>query len=430
MSKLDILFINPRTELEDKSKIFHREPPNGLLILCARLENAGYNVDLFDLSVNTPSELENCLSEEPSIIGITSLTNTHHLAMEILEKVKKLVPNTITLYGGPHATFKYADILRENKYVDFILCGEADQTILQFMQGISELDYSKVPNLAYRENGKIHFVESYKPMNLDDLPLPARHLLNLEKYEVGTIIVNRGCAFNCAFCVRQKIFKKVRYRKIADIIREMQSLSRLGYRFVNLYDNLNISEDYAVKLCHEIERARINLNWGCELRADRISTELADSLKRAGCKVIAVGVESGDPNVLQRINKMQDLNLVKKGISNAKVAGISVQAYFVIGLPGETEESFNLTRNYLENLHLEPGNDRVNFFAATPYPGTDLYEQPIQFGVRIRHEDWELYDNTHLIMDLDSIEFEKLERNFKIAQEIEEEFISSSDYNK
>jgi radical SAM superfamily enzyme YgiQ (UPF0313 family) len=230
--------------------------------------------------------------------------------------------------------------------------------------------------------------------------------------------------------VRQKIFKKVRYRKIADIVLEMQTLSRLGYRFVNLYDNLNISEDYAIKLCDEIGRARINLNWGCELRADRISTELADSLKSAGCKVIAVGVESGDSNVLQRINKMQDLNLVKKGISNAKAAGISVQAYFIIGLPGETEESFNLTRNFLDNLHLEPGNDRVNFFAATPYPGTDLYEQPSQFGVRILHEKWELYDNAHLIMDLDSIEFEKLERTFKMAKEIEKEFISSSDYNK
>lgn len=430
MGEIDVLFINPRTELEDEARKFNREPPNGLLILCAILENAGYNVDLLDLSVTNPSELKNYLAEEPAVIGITSLTNTYHLAMKILEKVKKFAPNSITLYGGPHATFKFADILRENKYVDFILGGEADRTILQFMEAICDSDYSKVPNLAFRENGKIQFSEFYDPINLEDLPLPARHLLNLEKYEVGTVIVNRGCAFNCAFCVRQKIFKKVRYRKIADIIQEMQELSRYGYRFVNLYDNLNISEEYAIKLCHEIERSKVNLNWGCELRADGVSRELAVSLKKAGCRVIAVGVESGDPEVLQRCNKKQDLNLVKEGISNAKDVGISVQAYFVVGLPGETEDSFMLTRNFLDDLHLEPGNDRVNFFAATPYPGTDLYEQPAQFGIRILHENWDLYDNAHLIMELDSLEFDKLQRNLEMAKEIENEFISSSDSNR
>jgi len=430
MGELDILFINPRTELEDRAKIFHREPPNGLLILCAILENAGYDVNVLDLSVATSSELENYLLEEPTVVGITSLTNTYPIAMKILDKVKKIIPNSITLYGGPHATFKYADVLLKNKSVDFVLCGEADQTILQFMQAISDLSYFKVPNLAYRANGKINYSEFYDPINLDDLPLPARHLLDLEKYEVGTIVVNRGCVFNCAFCVRQKIFKKVRYRKIADIIQEMQILSRLGYRFVNLYDNLNISEDYAIKLCHEIERSKLKLNWGCELRADRVSKALAVSLKRAGCKVIAVGVESGDPKVLQKSNKIQNLSLVKEGISNAKNEGLSVQAYFVIGLPGETEASFILTCNFLNDLQLELGNDRVNFFAATPYPGTDLYEQSASFGVHILHEKWELYDNAHIIMDLDSIEFNKLQKNFEAGKKIEKEFIFSSNHSK
>jgi radical SAM superfamily enzyme YgiQ (UPF0313 family) len=429
MGELDVLFINPRTELEDVSKIFHREPPNGLLTLGALLENAGYNVDLLDLSIYPQSELENYLAIEPTIVGITSLTNTYPLAMNILKKVKQLVPNAITLYGGPHATFKYADVLLNDEFVDFILCGETDQTILQFMQAISDLNYAKVPNLAYREEKKIHFSETYAPVNLDDLPFPARHLLDLEKYEVGTIIVNRGCAFNCAFCVRQKIFKKVRYRKSADIVQEMQILSRLGYRFVNLYDNLNLSEDYAIELCHGIERSRVNLNWGCELRADRISKELAISLKKAGCKIIAVGVESGDQQVLQRINKKQDLNSVKKGIANAKAIGLSVQAYFIIGLPGETAESFTLTEKFLGDLPLDPGNDRINFFAATPYPGTDLYEHPLQFGAKILHEKWELYDNAHLIMDLDSIEFDMLQKSFEAAKEIEKEFISASDNN-
>lgn len=423
MGEIDVLLINPRTEL-DKSKTFHREPPNGLLILSAVLENAGYEINLLDLSVTPLSELKTNLSEAPAIVGITSLTNTYPLAMNILKEVKELLPSTKTLYGGPHASFKAIDILSKNRFVDFILCGEADQTILQFMQAVADRNYSKVPNLAYRENGKIYYSECYIPTDLDTLPFPARHLLDLQQYEVGTVIVNRGCAFNCAFCVRQRIFKKVRYRNIADITYEMQTLSHLGYRFANLYDNLNISEDYAINLCHEIEKSRVKLNWGCELRADRLSRELAESLKRAGCKVIAVGIESADPKVLQQANKEQDLRLVRKGIINAKLAGLSVQAYFIIGLPGETEESFTLTHKFLDDLHLELESDRVNFFAATPYPGTALYQNPEQFGAHILHENWELYDNEHLIMDLNSIQFEKLQKNFEAGKKIEKEFIS------
>lgn len=421
---MDILFINPRTELDLKSKYYRREPPNGLLTLCAILEGAGYDVDFFDYSVQKES-FENYLEEEPKVVGITSLTITHNLAIRILNQVKQFLPNTVTLYGGPHATFKYADILKNNENVDFILCGEADQTILQFMHTFFESkghDYAKIPNLAYRNMEKICYTESYLPANLDELPLPARHLIDLQNYQVGTIIVNRGCSFNCAFCVRQRIFQKVRFRRIEDVIYEMHVLSRLGFKFVNLYDNLNISEEYALKLCNRIERDKLNLNWGCELRADRISSELAQGLSKAGCKGIAVGVESGDPKVLQRINKFQDLKLVKKGIKAAKSAGLSIQAYFVIGLPGETKESFIQTCKFLEELQLEPDKDRINFFAATPYPGTALYEHPDQFGIHILHENWDLYDNEHLIMEIDSLNFKELETNFQKGKELEKRY--------
>ncbi|MFX1295528.1 MAG: B12-binding domain-containing radical SAM protein [Promethearchaeota archaeon] len=422
---MDVLFINPRTELISKFKIYRREPPNGLLILCAILENVGFDVSFFDYSVQKPSELKSYLSENPKIVGITSLTNTHNLAMEILNRVKQISPSSITIYGGPHATFKYVDILKTNKNVDYILCGEADKTILQFMHVFmksKKADYSKIHNLAYRANGLINCTESYFPVNLDDLPLPARHLINLQNYQVGTIIVNRGCPFNCAFCVRQKIFQKVRFRRITNITYEMQVLERLGFRFVNLYDNLNISEEFAKNLCRKIAVDKIDLNWGCELRADKISLDLARFLKKAGCRIVAVGVESGDMKVLQRINKLQNLKLVKKGIKFAKSVGLAIQAYFIVGLPGETQESFNQTRRFLNELQLDPGIDRVNFFAATPYPGTTLYNSPNKFGIHVIHENWDLYDNEHLILRLDSIDFTELEKNFKEAKKIEKIF--------
>ncbi|MHA1323087.1 MAG: B12-binding domain-containing radical SAM protein [Candidatus Helarchaeota archaeon] len=423
---MDILFVNPRTELNVNSKIFHREPPNGLLTLCAILEQAGYDVEFIDLSVQPLNELKNYLSEEPKLVGITSLTNTYNYAMEILQQVKKISTEIITLYGGPHATFKYREILQKNRNVDFILCGEADLTILEFIQRIFDKnrrgEISKVPNLASRSDKEISISKRYNPANLDELPLPARHLLDLQKYQVGTIIVNRGCPFNCSFCVRQRIFEVVRFRKPSDIVHEMGVLSRLGYQFANLYDNINIHIETATRLCYKIQEGRINMRWGCELRADRISSNLAEALKIAGCEVCAVGVESADPRVLKLANKAQDIEKVKKGIKLLKSAGISVQAYFIIGLPGETELSFEKTLELLDNLQLEPGIDRVNFFAATPYPGTALYETPEQFGVHILHEKWDLYDNNNLIMQLDSLDFKKLEEHLKKGQKIEKEF--------
>ena len=134
-------------------------------------------------------------------------------------------------------------------------------------------------------------------------------------------------------------------RSTGDICDEMQVLSRLGYKFANLYDNINIDEEFALKLCHKIEENRIELNWGCELRADKLSKELAQALRQAGCLVVAVGIESGDPEVLKLANKPQKLEQVKNGIKTAKSVGLSVQAYFVIGLPGETKESFLKTQN-------------------------------------------------------------------------------------
>ncbi len=423
---MDILFINSRTELEKDSRKYFREPPNGLLTLCAVLENAGFDVEFLDWEFQGSKGLDSALSEDPKIVGITSLTPTHNTAMDILRKVKEIAPNVTTIYGGPHATFEYAEILQANDCVDYILCGEADLTILEFMREFfdpSVSNYSEVANLAYRLNGNIHFTQSYLPANLNDLPLPARHLLDLCNYQVGTIVVNRGCPYNCAFCVRQKIFQKVRFRKTPDVVHEMQVLSQLGFQFVNLYDNLNISEDYAVKLCQKIEESRLGMNWGCELRADRISSELAKGLRNSGCRVIAVGIESGDPKVLERINKVQDLNLVKRGIKFAKAEGVAIQAYFIVGLPGETSESFRKTLDYLEGLDLESGIDRVNFFAATPYPGTAFYGNPDKFGIHILHQNWDLYDCEHLIMKLDSIRFEELESNFRQAKEIEDSFL-------
>ncbi|MHA1278101.1 MAG: B12-binding domain-containing radical SAM protein [Candidatus Helarchaeota archaeon] len=423
---MDILLINPRTESEDRSKKFIREPPNGLLILCAILESAGFDVGFLDWDVHGRSDLKNYLAEDPRIVGITSLTPTHNLAMNILKEVKESSPNVITLYGGPHATFKYAEILRSTNFVDYVLGGEADQTILQFMHKFSNLTNSNsvnVANLAYQRGGKIYYRESYIPVDLDELPLPARHLLDLRNYQVGTILVNRGCSYNCAFCVRQKIFQKVRFRKVPEIVSEMQLLSRLGFRFANLYDNLNISKEYALKLCQKLESSSLDLNWGCELRADRISSSLAKGLKASGCKVIAVGVESGDPRILERVNKIQDLKQVERGIKLAKSEGLAIQAYFIVGLPGETAESFNQTLDYLDNLELEAGIDRVNFFAATPYPGTALYTNPQHYGIRILHENWDLYDNEHLILELDSLGLSELKDNFKHAKEIEKEFL-------
>ena len=443
-----ILLINPKTsKFSEFQKEIFREPNLGILYLAAILDLHEIPVDILDLeqySELDDTELENVIREkalEYKIFGITSLTNTFHITLDIARIIKEQDRNNLIILGGPHVSFMYEKILKNDmqseKTIDFICVGEAEKSFLSLIKLlISYLSKKKelknfearlrsIRGLAFIDsNGKLSYNPSRDEIDLEDLPLPARYKLSQENhfYIVANVIVNRGCPHQCSFCSRQQLFKKTRIRSIESILSEIRDIqSSQTYNYINFYDNVNINRRFFKNFCEMFINNEIKIPWGCELRVDTITIEEARLLKEAGCKLIATGIESASKKVLEKNFKYQDPDNVKAGIINLKKHDIPIQAYFVLGLPGETEMRFQKTIEYINGLPLDEG-DKINYFVATPYPGSRLWENRKSFGINIFENDFSKYDCEHVIFKTRELNKTQLEQLYPVAKEIEKNY--------
>ncbi len=442
-----ILLINPRTSKPSEVRTqYFREPNLGLLYLAAILDQNDIPVEILDLEQfidldeNELMELINERIADYQIFGITSLTNTFHLAKNIARIIKNQDKDNNIILGGPHVSFTYKEILEhDNKtenLIDFICIGEAENSFLQLVKFLVSILLKKqklrnyehrlqsINGLAYIDsNGKIVTNPPIHSTKLENLPLPARYKLPQEYYyyTVANVIVNRGCPNQCSFCSRQNLFKTTRIRTIDSILKEIREiLSLQTYTHINFYDNVNINKEFFRNFCRMFIENDIKIPWGCEIRVDTITSEEARLLKEAGCSLVATGIESANEKVLKTNFKYQDPERVRNGIINLKNNDIAIQAYFVLGLPGETDDSFSETVDYIKSLPLDE-NDELNYFVATPYPGSRLWEEKDYFKIKIFENDFTKYDCNHIIFETKELNKEKLEVLYKYAKEIEKE---------
>jgi magnesium-protoporphyrin IX monomethyl ester (oxidative) cyclase len=441
LTKEMILLINPKTTKpsEFQSEYF-REPSLGLLYLAALLERDDIDVDILDLEQYFDHSLEHLelifkdISGQYNIFGITSLTNTYQYSINIAKFIKKYNPRAVIVFGGPHVSFLYNTILMTEENIDFICVGESEKSFIllaelllqQQKKSISNKEFNKkvklIRGLAYKTNqGKINFTGYPEVVKLEDQPLPARYKLSQTNYyyKVANIIVNRGCPNECSFCSRQNLFKKVRIRTISSILSEIRDIISLqNYEYINFYDNININKKFFYKFCNMFIENQITIPWGCELRVDSIEDNDAKLLKNAGCKLIATGIESANQEVLYTNFKYQNPTHVLNGLKILKKYGIAVQCYFVLGLPGETEFTFQDTINFIRKLPLTH-EDKLEYFAATPYPGSKLWEDQERYQIKIIEKDFSKYDCQHIIFETPDLNFQQLIAMFKIAKELE-----------
>jgi radical SAM superfamily enzyme YgiQ (UPF0313 family) len=439
-----ILLINPKTTKPTEFQTdFFREPNLGILYLAAILDQNNIPVEILDLEQYyglEPEELNKIIIEKIEhyeIIGITSLTNTFYLTKQIAELVKQSNKEKIVVLGGPHVSFQYEEILKSEPVIDFICVGESETSFLELTDLIireqnnimssqafgRELDAIK--GLAYRNlDGNVIFTGFPEPIDIETIPLPPRYLLSQENfyYRVASVIINRGCPNSCSFCSRQKLFPKTRIRSLDSILSEIRDiLSYQTYNYINFYDNINIEKKFFQNFCRLFIDNKIEIPWGCELRVDSITAEDASLLKEAGCKLIATGIESASLKVLKNNLKYQDPKRVLSGIKHLKAVEIPVQAYFVLGLPGETELTFQETLDFIKELPLN-ADDKINYFVATPYPGSRLWDEREKFNINIIEFNFTKYDCQHIIFETSDLSVQKLETLFKIAKDIEQFF--------
>jgi anaerobic magnesium-protoporphyrin IX monomethyl ester cyclase len=439
-----ILLINPKTSKPTEIQTeYFREPNLGILYLAAMLDTHDYPVDILDLEQYydfSEKELEKLILDKVrkyDIIGITTLTNTFYVAIKIVKLIKTVYPHKYIILGGPHVSFQYQEILNEYLFVDYICVGEAENSLLELLNILSrsqtnqiekkeiENQLGKIRGLGFKNSkNNITFTGFPQPVDIESIPLPARFLLPQENfhYRVANVIINRGCPNQCSFCSRQNLFKNVRIRSVKSIEAEIKDIiSFQSYRYINFYDNININRHFFEQFCKLFIENQFQIPWGCELRIDSITSKEADLLKKAGCRLIATGIESASLDVLKQNLKFQHPAKVKEGIEHLERVGIPVQLYFVFGLPGETKLTVNETLEFIKTLPLTK-EDTINYFAATPYPGSRLWEEKEKYRLEIMETDFSKYDCHHIIFETVDLDFKTLNELYSSAKEIETYF--------
>ena len=456
---MDILLINPRTstattveswqkEAIYKGGVLHkvnadiREPPNGILILAAMLDAMGYSVNIIDCSIlHAPKRYISERISEYRLVGLTSLTNTIDITLEYADLIKQINPEAYIIMGGPHVSFRYNETLQESPNIDAICVGESENSFPWLVENllgdpILEAVYSSKHNcLPFKKNAVNDLHQTMKDFpkgiafedvftgfpdatDLENLPHPARHLLP-QNYSVANILVNRGCPFRCSFCSRSNLFPETRIRPINHVLTELKMLKvHFTYNTVNFYDNININREYFHQFLHGLIDMKWNIPWGAELRVDLITDEEAQLLVQANCSMIASGVESADDEVLKINHKAQNLKKEREGIIRLKKYGVGVQLFFIVGLPGETHESFQKSLDFVRSLPLDPEQDRVEFFNLMPYPGCDIAENPEKYHIKIINEKKEEYDCHNLVLETDTLREEEIREMMEDANNL------------
>lgn len=363
-------------------------PPLGLGYLAAVLEQ-NHEVRIFDFSLDLRSSLDSDLqhvnSFDPHLVGITAMTSLYHSALEAATLLKAYLGRPVIL-GGPHATMCPERILEESPVIDYVVRGEGEKTILELVEALGgDRDLGSVNGLTYRRRGEVVSNPDRELIaDLDALPFPARHLFDLDRYglrapdgqPMATILSSRGCPYNCSYCFKGIVGRTYRQRSPENIIAELQHIiAEYGIRSFYFIDDLFTIDLRRLQAITEgLIAQRMGIRWQCLGRVDRVSAEILRKMYAAGCRRIHFGIESGNQKVLDRINKGIKLEEVRQAVRWAKAAGIQAKGYFMLGLPGDTEETMQQTIDLAVELDL----DEAMFSLTTPFPGTRLWDELVK----------------------------------------------------
>ena len=391
-------------------------PPLGVTYVAAAFEAAGAEVRIFDYIVSryTPEKLRAQIDAfRPDLLGATSVTLNFPGAAQIVCEAKQHRPSLITMMGGPHVSFAAERTLTEYPGIDLVVAGEGEGSIAELMtEGFHPDKWEKIPGLFFRRNGRIvdtgprPFIE-----DLDALPLPARHLLPLSRYQaLGysiSIITSRGCPYSCIFCQgRRMVGNRVRLRKASLVVDEIEEILSYGINRINVADDLFVSSRGKVReVCDEILNRGLRFAWSAFARVNTVDLETLKRMREAGCDSVSFGVETGNPEMLKMIRKGITLDQVRHAVSLCREAGIIAHTSFIVGLPGETAETLRETGEFAASL-----GSLYGYHFLAPFPGTTVREEVERYDLEILTDDWIRYDANSAIVRTAALSPEEMNR--------------------
>ena len=366
-------------------------PKLGLLYVAAYLEE---KLGIVPSVIDAPAErldyegLERRVREvNPDLVGITTLTFNLIDCWKTVRLVKRAVPAAKTCVGGQHVTL-YPNETLGLEGVDFVVHGEGEQVFVWLVEALrkggSFEDLSKIPGLGFIHDGTPSVnPHQHKLESLDELPLPARHLVDLDNYDhiaaegdrLATMQTSRGCPAKCLFCdIRMTKFRK---RSAEHVLAELRYLVDRGVDDIFFVDDtITIDKNRLYEICDLIKRSGLEIHFKISARVDTVKPKLLEALKEAGCYRIHYGVESATPRHLKFLQKQTTPEKVARAFKWTHDVGIGTFAYCMIGIPTETREEMMNTVDFA--IELDP--DYAQFSICTPYPKTALYQSMLEAG--------------------------------------------------
>ncbi len=430
MSK-KIIFINPPYDrvapgYDFVRHITNKSPSLGLLHLAAIAREQGYRPSIiesgvFGLSANDVAA--HVIAQRPAYVGITLFTVGVWGAATIARQVKKALPETVIIVGGPHISSMGPETIERFCEFDIAVVGEGEKVLMELLAALEQgQDLFSVPGVIYRGDQGVR-ITSGKPVAkvLDELPMPAWDLLqafphaykpaiyDFPRGPVATIAASRGCPFHCRFCDTSTFGAGVRHYSPQAVFNMMKHLHD-GYsvRHIMFVDDLFLASRVRVtELCNLLLEDGLKMTWTCTARVDTVKPDVLAVMKRAGCWEISFGLETGSDELLRKMDKVAKVERAEEAVTWTAAAGIRTKGLFMLGYPGETLETIRMTKDFIRRIPMQI----MNLTKFTPYPGSPIYRD--LYGTNIKEDHWEKMNGMNFVWAPDGFTVDDLDRHYQ-----------------
>jgi radical SAM superfamily enzyme YgiQ (UPF0313 family) len=358
-------------------------PPLDLANYAALLEKEGFDVKIIDANAErlTPNQVAKMVNGFNKIFITSSTLDRWQCPhpnikpfLEFVKVIREKNPNINIFVLGAHGTIRTKEILELTK-VNAIIRSEPELTVVEICKNKS---LKQIKGVTFKKGKRIISTPDRGPLDLNTLPIPAYHLLPLRKYFYeflgGKFMLfegSRGCPFNCIYCLK-KMYGIYRKKSPENLIREVEcAIKEFGVKTAYFIDlEFTVNKKLVEDLCDYLIKNNFDFKWCCQARFDTIDKNLLLKMKRAGCKLIHYGVETGSERILKLINKKITLEKIEKGMKLTKDVGIETACFFIFGLPTESLEDMKKTMDFAEKIN----PNYASFHIAIPYPETIFYD--------------------------------------------------------
>lgn len=377
--------------------------PLGVLYIAAVLREDGHDVQVLDGDIDgltIEEATRQILAGEPDLVGLSLMTPQLVPALEIAAGLKRARPTLPIVLGGAHIDSTTDDVFSMADCFDFAIYSEGEMPLKEVCARMRDLGIGDslsltpalagVQNVIYRDvDGRV-IKNSERPFlaELDSLPSVDYDMVDIRRYSIPTMrgryvismMLSRGCPFKCTFCdAPLTMGRKLRFWSMDRIMKDIRfNVEKYGCRnFVFKDSTFTANKKWADQFCDRLIQEGLNIKWRCNTRVNLVPPPLLEKMARAGCYVINFGVESGDPRILKRIQKEVSIDAIYDAHKRCRELGIRTYATFLVGNPGETDESVKRTIEVA--CGIKP--NLAMFFVSTAYPGTPMYDEAVAEGL-------------------------------------------------